>query len=81
MILKQYFLTLTTKVNFLHKIKKSILNLFFIKHLNLSNKKAAFITTHAFDSINEIPYWFGVNHCLENIFLNAQSIDFQNQNQ
>jgi imidazolonepropionase len=29
-------------------------------------KKAAFITTRAFESINEIPYWFGVNHCVEN---------------
>lgn len=29
-------------------------------------KKAAFITTRAFESINEMPYWFGVNHCIEN---------------
>lgn len=29
-------------------------------------KKAAFITTRAFDSINEMPYWFGMNHCMEN---------------
>lgn len=31
-------------------------------------KKASLISTKAFDSINEMPYWFGVNHCLEIFF-------------